>query len=146
MNMKPIVLIGLLSLSLASTAFGQSGCNIKALEARKDVKRAMLDAAANTNHDGREHAFAVTTDGIVQSPEGTGGQVNVIVPTGTIALFHTHPSSGLNQPSATDIVNLIALQTKRPGVCSYVLGHTHAEMQTVFEIFPDGSTKMVSFF
>ncbi len=138
------ILLAIAVLSLCSASFGQSGCDIKSLQSRKDVKDAVMKVNDETARDGKEHGFIVTATGVQVQLNSDEAQMILHVHADTIAIFHTHPVAGSNQPSHTDVVNLVALQAEVPGVCSYVIGHTTTQQRTVYEIFPDGTVRMAS--
>lgn len=130
-------------------AYGQ-GCDIKALRTREDVRSAMNQVREDTRRDSREHGIIVTATDAQTQASDSETRIDLLVPLDAIAVFHTHPERGRNQPSHADIINLVALQAHIPGICSYVLGipagSLGPETWTVWEIFPDGKTRMVLFF
>jgi len=140
------ILLAIAVLSLCPASSGQSGCDIKSLQSRKDVKHAMTVVYDETARDGREHGFIVTATGVQIQLYASEMHTILHVHADTIAIFHTHAVADSNQPSHTDVVNLKALQAEAPGVCSYVIGHTHTQQRTIYEIFPDGTVRMVSTF
>ncbi len=138
------ILLAIAVLSLCSESFGQSGCAFKSLQAREDVKRAMMIVNDRTAQDGKEHGFIVSATTAQVQLNYNETKMLLHVHTDTIAIFHTHPAAGSNQPSHTDVANLMDLQAEVPGICSYVIGHTATRQRTVYEIFPDGTVRMVS--
>jgi proteasome lid subunit RPN8/RPN11 len=104
----------------------------------------MMIVNDKTVQDGKEHGFIVSAKRAQVQLNYDETKMLLHVDDDTIAIFHTHPAAGLNQPSHTDVANLAELQAELPGVCSYVIGHTAKQQRTVYEIFPDGTVKMVS--
>lgn len=141
--MRPYLFVAALLLGTIP-AFGQN-CDIKSLMTRKDVRDAMSTAKADTMQDGHEHGIVVTATAVQSQSDHNDFQIKLQVPLDTVAYFHTHPMSGYDQPSNTDIVNFVAVRKKIPGICAYVLGHNE-HMWVVWEIFPTGKIQQVSFF
>lgn len=141
--MKPYLLVAAILLMVGSAA--SQSCAIKPLMARKDVRKAMNTVRDAMTYDGHEHGFIVLPDAVTLQASASETEIKLRVPSNAVAFFHTHPMSGHNQPSNTDIANFMELRKKFPTVCSYVLGHED-RIWTVWEIFPMGGTGWVSFF